>query len=333
VTAAAGAPDAVAAAGAAAPGSDLIVLRDVSKFYGEVLGVNRVDLAIGPGITGLVGPNGSGKTTLMNLLAGLLQPTQGELSVLGVSTSDSERLFRLLGYCTQFDSFPRGVTGRQLINDYLRVHGFPRRRARELTEMALERVRLIEAADRKVAGYSKGMRQRIKLAQALAHQPRVLVLDEPLNGLDPMARAEILDLFRQLAASGLHLLISSHILHEVDVLSDRVILITNGYIVAEGEIQGVRSEVEERPMQIFVRCRQPAQLAALVFERDGASEVQMHDDGGGLLLRTRDSERFFSLMSQLVLERGIELEALGPADEDVQAVYMYLVGDEAGVAP
>jgi ABC-2 type transport system ATP-binding protein len=309
-----------------------IVLRNISKFYGEVLGVNRVDLAIEAGITGLVGPNGSGKTTLMNLIAGLLQPTQGELSVLGVGTAEPERLFRLVGYCTQFDSFPRGVTGRQLVCDYLRVHGFPRRRARELTELALERVRLVESADRKVAAYSKGMRQRIKLAQSIAHLPRVLVLDEPLNGLDPMARAEILDLFRQLAADGLHLLISSHILHEIDVLSDRVILITNGYIVAEGEIQGVRSEVAERPMQIFVRCDRPAELAALVFKRDGASEVQMHDDGRGLLLRTRDSERFFSLMSELVLEQGIELEALGPADEDVQAVYMYLVGDEGGVA-
>jgi ABC-2 type transport system ATP-binding protein len=308
-----------------------ISLHNVSKFYGDVLGVNRVDLEIGPGITGLVGPNGSGKTTLMNLIAGLISPTQGELDVLGIGTDRPEELFRQVGYCTQFDAFPRGLTGRQFISDYLRVHGFPRREARELTELALERVRLVEAADRKVAGYSKGMRQRIKLAQSIAHQPQVLVLDEPLNGLDPMARVEILDLFRQLAAEGLHVLISSHILHEVDMLSDRVILISHGYIVAEGEIRGVRREVKEHPMQIFVRCDRPEVLAASIFERDGATEVQMHDDRQGLLLRTRDAERFFGLMEALVLEGKIAVEALGPADEDVQAVYMYLVGDE-GVA-
>jgi ABC-2 type transport system ATP-binding protein len=308
-----------------------ISLRNVSKFYGDVLGVNRVDLEIGPGITGLVGPNGSGKTTLMNLIAGLINPTQGELDVLGIGPGRPEELFRQVGYCTQFDAFPRGLTGRQFIADYLRVHGYPRRQARELTELAIERVRLVDAADRKVAAYSKGMRQRIKLAQAIAHQPQVLVLDEPLNGLDPMARAEILDLFRQLSAEGFYLLISSHILHEVDMLSDRVILISHGYIVAEGEIHGVRDEVKEHAMQIFVRCDHPDVLAASIFERDSATEVQLHDDRQGLLLRTRNAERFFALMEELVLEGKVSVDALGPADEDVQAVYMYLVGDE-GVA-
>ena len=313
------------------PGS-AIVVRDVSKFYGDVLGVNRVDLTIEPGITSLVGPNGSGKTTLMNLIAGLIWPTEGEVSVLGIAPTDAERLFRVLGYCTQFDSFPRGVTGRQFVLDTLRVHGYPSLRARELAEVAIERVGLVESADRKVAGYSKGMRQRIKLAQAIAHEPQVLVLDEPLNGLDPMARAETLDLFRRLASQGLHVLISSHILHEVDMLSDRVILITNGYVVAEGEIQDVREEVKERPMQIFVRCDKPEQLAAAIFQRDSATEVQMHDDRQGLLLRTKDPSRFFRLLNRLVLDEGLRIEAVGPADADVQAVYMYLVGEEGGGA-
>jgi ABC-2 type transport system ATP-binding protein len=174
------------------------------------------------------------------------------------------------------------------------------------------------------------MRQRIKLAQAIAHEPQVLVLDEPLNGLDPMARAETLDLFRRLAGEGMHVLISSHILHEVDILSDRVILITNGYIVAEGEIQDVREEVKERPMQIFVRCDRPEQLAAAIFQRDSATEVQVHDDRQGLLLRTRDPSRFFKLLNRLVLDEGLRIEAVGPADADVQAVYMYLVGGEEG---
>ncbi|MEM1245207.1 MAG: ABC transporter ATP-binding protein [Acidobacteriota bacterium] len=305
-----------------------IVLRNVSKFYGEVLGVNRVDLDIEPGITSLVGPNGSGKSTLMNLVSGLLRPTQGTLEILGMTPSDPEQLFRQVGYCTQIDSFPKGFTGRQFIRAYLEIHGYPGKAARELTQIALERVGLVSAADRKVAGYSKGMRQRIKLAQAIAHQPQVMVLDEPLNGLDPMARAEVLGLFRELAEDGLHVLISSHILHEVDMLSDRVILISNGYIVAEGEIQGVRSEVKEQPLQIYVRCDEPGRLASAIFSRDSVTEVQIHEDGGGLHLRTKNADGFYKLMNQLVVEEGLDVEAVGPADDNVQAVYQYLVGDE-----
>src|SRR6185436_20197114 len=215
---------------------------------------NRVNLQIPPGITSLVGPNGAGKSTLMNLMTGPLRPTRGSISILGIPTDQPEQLFRKVGYCTQFDSFPRGVTGREFLNSFLLVHGYDRKRVNELSQLALERVNLVEAADRKVAGYSKGMRQRIRLAQSIAHEPVVLILDEPLNGLDPLARAEIISLFRKLAEDGLHLIISSHILHEVDLISDRVVLINNGYVVAKGDIHGVRSEMEEHPMQILVRC-------------------------------------------------------------------------------
>lgn len=310
---------------------ETITLRNVSKFYGEVLGVNRVDLEIEPGITSLVGPNGSGKTTLMNLVAGLIRPSEGEMSILGITPSEPERLFREVGYCTQFDSFPRGVTGRQFIRNYLLLHGFALGDARRLTEEALDRVDLVAAADRKVAGYSKGMRQRIKLAQAIAHRPKVLVLDEPLNGLDPMARAEIIALFQEQAKEGLHVLISSHILHEVDMISDRVILISNGYIVAEGEIRGVREEMKDHDLQILVRCSDARRVAVAVLEKDSVTEVLLHDDGGGLHLRTRDPERFYAVMQQLVLQEGLEVESVGPADDNVQAVYQYLVGSE-GVA-
>src|SRR5262249_2541133 len=157
-------------------------------------------------------------------------------------------LFRAVGYCTQFDSFPRGLTGREFVSSFLLVHGYRKQRAAELTVTALEKVGMLEAADRKVASYSKGMRQRMRLAQAIAHEPTVLILDEPLNGLDPMVRAETIALFRSLAAEGLHLIISSHILHEVDMMSDCVVLLNNGYVVAEGNIHGVRDEMEEHPI-------------------------------------------------------------------------------------
>ncbi len=306
---------------------DRIVFDNVSKFYGEVLGVNHVQLSIAPGITGLVGPNGSGKTTLMNLATGLIQPTAGTVTVLGLATNDPERLFRAVGYASQFDSFPPGVSGRQFIAAYLRVHGYGRDEARRRADAAIARVGLSDAAERRVAAYSKGMRQRIRLAQAIAHEPQVLVLDEPLNGLDPMARAEVIQLFQDLAHEGRHVLVSSHILHEVDLISDRVVLINNGYLVAEGEISGVRTEMSEHPVQVFVRCREARFLAARLFEQDHTVEVRLHDDLQGLLARTKDPDRFHLLLNRLASQHPLGIEAVGPADEDVAAVYDYLIGD------
>ena len=303
-----------------------VVFENVSKFYGDVLGVNRVNLSIPPGITGLVGPNGSGKTTLMNLMTGLIRPSRGRVSVFGVEPDQPEELFRLVGYATQFDSFPPGLTGFQFVEAYLRVYGLPAKEAEAKAWKALERVGLVEAAGRKVAGYSKGMRQRARLAQALAHEPSVLVLDEPLNGLDPMARAEVIALFRELADGGLHVIVSSHILHEVDLISDQVVLINGGYIVAEGEIADVRDEMEEQhPAQVLVRCDRPSLLASRVFEQDHVVEARILDDKG-LLVRTRDADRFHLVLNEVILENGLAIESVEPADADVHAVYQYLIG-------
>ena len=312
------------------PADQLIIFDNVSKFYGEILGVNRVNLQIAPGITSLVGPNGAGKSTLMNLMTGLLRPTRGTITLLGIPTDEPERLFRKVGYCTQFDSFPRGLTGREFINSFLLVHGYDRQRANELSQLALERVNLADAADRKVAGYSKGMRQRIRLAQSIAHEPAVLILDEPLNGLDPMVRAETIALFRKLAAEGLHLIISSHILHEVDMMSDSVVLLNNGYIVAEGDIHGVRDEMEEHPMQILIRCDQPAKLAAYVFAQDHVVEARLHNDKGGLFVKTRDADGFYLMLNRAVADGEVSVESIAPVDDDLSAVYQYLIGTTGG---
>ena len=314
------------------PADQLIIFDNVSKFYGEILGVNRVNLQIAPGITSLVGPNGAGKSTLMNLMTGLLRPTRGTITLLGIPTDQPDRLFRRVGYCTQFDSFPRGLTGREFLNSFLLVHGYDRKRANELSQLALERVNLVDAADRKVAGYSKGMRQRIRLAQAIAHEPVVLILDEPLNGLDPMVRAETIALFRKLAAEGLHLIISSHILHEVDMMSDSVVLLNNGYIVAEGNIHGVRDEMEEHPMQILIRCDQPAKLAAYVFAQDHVVEARLHDDRRGLFVKTRDADGFYLMLNRAVAEGELNIESITPVDDDLSAVYQYLIGTTGGSA-
>jgi len=310
----------------------LIVFDNVSKFYGEVLGINRITLSIAPGVTSLVGPNGAGKTTLMNLMTGLLRPTKGAIRVLDLPPSDPERFYRNIGYCSQFDAFPKGLSGYHMIHSMMSLHGFSGSEAESRTWNALERVGMTDAAHRRVAGYSKGMRQRIRLALALAHDPKVLVLDEPLNGLDPMARAEVIDLFRKFADSGMHVIISSHIMHEVDIVSDSVIMLSGGYVVAEGNIQGVRHEMEDHPIQILVRCDRPAVVASNVFQQDSVVEVKIHTDGRGLLVSTRNPDQFYDLLNRIVLENRIAVEGVSPADENVHAVYQYLVGSN-GAGP
>lgn len=310
--------------------NDQIVFKNVSKFYGEVLGVNRVSLNIPPGITTLVGPNGSGKTTLTNLLTGLIQPSSGTISVMGMTPADPE-FFSTVGYCTQFDFFPRGITGWQFVLDSLMLHGMSELVAMQLTHESLQRVQLgVDAARRKMEGYSKGMRQKIRLAQAIAHRPRVLVLDEPLNGLDPMARAESMALFAELGRQGVHLVISSHILDEVDRISDRVVLITGGYLIAEGNIHEVRQEVREKPMQLLIRCDRPEILASKMFAMNHCVEAKIHPDGRGVFLRTGDVDQFHSILNEIAAEGLVKIETVASADDDANAIYQYLIGSEGG---
>ena len=312
-------------------------LDNVSKFYGDVLGVNGVSVAIEPGITGLVGPNGAGKSTLMNLIAGLLRPSRGSISVFGMAVDDRDAFYRCIGYCTQYDAFPPGMTGREFVVGLLRVHGFDRRQAAELAAAALHRVGLRDAARRRIDVYSKGMRQALKLAQAICHGPRALILDEPLNGLDPQARAEAIELFREFARQGALVLISSHILHELDAISDRVVFLDGGYVVAEGEVAGIRGALATdatahrvaHPIQVTIRCGRAAYLAARLFADRHIVEARLHDDGGGLRVGTRDADAFFLALGELACDPGVQLEAVAPADESVEAVYEYLI-DGAG---
>jgi ABC-2 type transport system ATP-binding protein len=306
----------------------VVVFDEVSKFYGEVLGVNRVTLSISPGITSLVGPNGSGKTTLMNLMTGLIHPDRGRILMRGISPRDPEALMRITGYATQYDTAPRWATGFTFVTTGLLLFGLGRAEAEEKAWAALQRVGLAEAAQRKVAAYSKGMRQRVRLAQAIAHDPDVLVLDEPLNGLDPLVRAETIDLFRSYAAAGKHVILSSHVLQEVDLISDQVVLIANGMIVAEGKIRDVRDELDEHPSQYVVRCRDASAVAARLFVEDHVTEIRLHDDRMGLLVMTRDREQFARALGRVALD-GHGIDAVAPADENVDAVYGYLIGGES----
>ena len=208
------------------------------------------------------------------------------------------------------------------------LHGIPKGEAYRLTAEALDGPGLGDAAGRQIAGYSKGMRQKIRLAQAIAHHPKVLVLDEPLNGLDPMARAESLALFQELGQQGMHLVISSHILEEVDKISDRVVLITGGYLVAEGDIHQVRQEVRDKPMQVLVRCDRPEILASKMFAINHCVEARLHTDGRGVFLRTGDIDQFHSILNEIAVEGLVKIETVAPADDDANAIYQYLIGSD-----
>jgi ABC-2 type transport system ATP-binding protein len=302
-----------------------VVFDNVSKFYGEVLGVNKVSLRIPPGITSLVGPNGSGKTTLMNLMAGLIFPDRGSVAVRGLSPHDPEKLMRVLGYATQYDAAPRGITGFDFVVTGLLLYGHPKAEAERRAWKAIERVNLTDAAGRKIAAYSKGMRQRIRLAQAIAHDPEVVVLDEPLNGLDPLVRAETIAMFREWGAQERHVILSSHVLQEVDVISDQVILISNGMIVAEGQIRNVREEISEHPSQFLVRTRDASRVASLLFGEEHITEVRLNEDRGGLLVLTRSRAEFARSLGRIAVNDH-EIESVIPADENVDSLYEYLIG-------
>ena len=304
-----------------------IRLHNVSRWYGEVLGVNKISVEIHPGITGLVGPNGSGKSTLMNLICGLLRPGQGAVTVLGESAWNNPALQRRLGYCTQVDHFYERFTGLQFIRSLLALHGRGGQWADRTAREALERVHLTESRDRRINTYSKGMRQRVKIALALAHQPEVLVLDEPFNGLDPQGRHEMMQLFGDYAREGRTLLLSSHILHEIGEMTNRILMMSNGYVMAEGEVRDVRDLLRRHPFLVFIRCDKPRRLAAMMLDEPSVSRVEFENQNS-LTVATNDPDAFYLRLNEVILQNGIEVDMVTLADENVQSIYQYLAGKE-----
>lgn len=305
-------------------GQALLQFDHVSKWYGPVIGVNQVTLEIRPGILGLVGQNGAGKSTLLRLATGHLRPDLGTVRVFGVNTWQAAAK-QHIGYCPESDSFYEDMTGRQFVEAMARLSGFGRRAARQRTGEVLEWVGMADRADRRVRGFSKGMRQRTKLAQALLHDPRLLVLDEPMSGIDPIGRQEFIALFRDLAARGKGLLISSHELEELEKLTDHVAVMTRGRIAAVGTLAQIRDLLDDHPLSILVGCDQKRQLAGALLEMPDVVGVDLgeHDQ---VIVRARNPRRFFRDFSTLVLEEGYEIRHLETLDESAQAILGYLLG-------
>jgi ABC-2 type transport system ATP-binding protein len=303
-----------------------IEVERLSKWYGEVLGLNEVTAEIGPGVTGLLGPNGAGKSTLLKLVCGMLAPSLGRVRIGGEEPFDNPRVMRRVGLCAEQDAAYPGVAAWPTLTYLTRLHGFGRREARDLAKRALERVGLAAVLDRSLGTFSKGMRQRFKLAQALAHDPDVVILDEPLNGLDPTARRDLTDLIRALGDEGRCVVVSSHVLHEVETLARRSVFLFQGRVLAEGTREEVRRELPEHPLQVRLLTPEPRRLAQWLLEAPGVLSVTTRADGVELL--TTQAEAFFDHVQRAAASNGgptpPSITAILPGDEDLEAVFRYL---------
>lgn len=297
----------------------------LGRWYGQVVGLNDLTLSIEGGVTGLIGPNGAGKSTFLKLVAGEIKSSRGTLSVLGEAPFANREYFRRIGFCPQQDALYDDMTGPQVVTFLLRLHGYGRREARQRADRALERVGLAEGLDRRTSGYSKGMRQRVKLAQAIAHDPELLIVDEPLNGLDPVGRLEMTRLFRELGESGIHVLISSHVLHEVESLTEYIVLLHRGRLLAQGTVPEIRRLLNRHPRRVEITVRDPRLLARRLVEFSDVHSVQIPKQGP-LVVETGDIDRFFEQLTPVAAEERAGIQSLSSPDAGLEAVFDYLVG-------
>jgi ABC-2 type transport system ATP-binding protein len=294
-----------------------------SRWYGHVIALNDVTARIEPGVTGLLGPNGAGKSTFLKLASGLLGPSQGEVRLLGRPAWGSPELFHRVGLCPEADAFWDGLTGLQFLTALLRLTGFSDAEGLRRAEAALAQVDLLPAKDRKIGGYSKGMRQRVKLAQALAHEPELLLLDEPLSGMDPVNRRRVVDLVKRLGREGRTVVVSSHILYEVEAMTRRVLLINNGRILAEGDVREIRDLMDEHPHTVSLRAKDPRAVARAVVGQSHVLSLAFGDEGEWLTVQTAKPDEFYGALIDVAEAAGVQ-EMFSP-DEDLASVFKYLV--------
>ncbi len=305
--------------------SGIVEASDVRKWYGEVLGLNGFSASFNPGITGLVGPNGAGKSTLFKLLIGQLRTSGGTLTLLGQDPWNNVALKRRIGYCPESNQLYGWLTGQQFVATLLRLHGMGSADARATAEKSLAFVGLTAAKDRPMRTYSRGMRQRVKLAQALAHGPELLILDEPLSGADPMARVQILRAISDFAKRGGHVIMSTHVLYEVERVTSNIVLIHNGKAIASGDLHAIRALIDEHPHAVRIATTQPRELAQAFAAMDHVVSVEFPATGT-LLVRTRKPDAFYRELPGIVVERKLDVRGVESPDDSLEAVFRYLVG-------
>jgi ABC-2 type transport system ATP-binding protein len=302
----------------------VIAAEHVSKWYGQVSGLNDVTLTVPPGITGLLGPNGAGKSTFMKLVTGQLAPSKGRITVLGEPIWRNPALFFRIGFCPEQDAFYERMTGLEWVTALVGLNGLDEAAAKQTAMAALERVDLADAAGKKIGAYSKGMRQRVKLAQAVAHDPELLILDEPLSGMDPLARRKTIRLIKDWGRSGKSVLVSSHILHEIESMTTNILLINQGRILAEGNVHQIRGLIDEHPHMVHVRTDAPRALARELLRDDHILNLKLEE--GAILVQTARPDAFYARLTDVAAsgEYGVITEVTSP-DDNLQAVFEYLV--------
>jgi len=305
-------------------GSTIVAADHLSKWYGQVIGLNDVTLSVPQGITGLLGPNGAGKSTFMKLVTGQLKPSQGEIKVLGESILRNPALYFRIGFCPEQDAFYERMTGLEWVTSLVRLNGVDERQATEMARRALETVDLMDAAGKKIGAYSKGMRQRVKMAQTLAHDPDLLILDEPLAGMDPIARRKTIRLIKEWGRAGKSVIVSSHILHEIESMTANILLINQGRILAEGNVHQIRDLIDEHPHTVYIKADQTRALARQFLADDGVISPKFEDEA--VVVQTGRPDAFYARLTELAAsgEFGTIHEVTSP-DDNLQAVFQYLV--------
>jgi ABC-2 type transport system ATP-binding protein len=306
------------------PATSVIAAEHLSKWYGQVIGLNDVTLTVPPGITGLLGPNGAGKSTFMKLVTGQLKPSKGAIAVLGQPIWNNPSLYSRLGFCPEQDAFYDRMTGLEWVTALVGLNGFDESAARKMATDALETVGLSDAADKKIGAYSKGMRQRVKLAQALAHDPDLLILDEPLSGMDPLVRRKTIRLIKDWGRAGKSVLVSSHILHEIESMTANILLINQGRILAEGNVHQIRDLIDEHPHTVFIKADRTRELAREFLTDDQVLSLRFED--GAVVVQTGRPDVFYARLTDLAAsgELGTIHEVTSP-DDNLHAVFQYLV--------
>lgn len=304
----------------------IIETKGLSRWYGNVLGLSDVSIQIEQGITGILGPNGAGKSTFLKLLTGQIKPNIGCVRIKGKKVWNNYALLQEVGFCPEQDSFYEEMTGWQFLTSLLKLHHFSKAEIENRAQKALEIVELTADKDRVIRSYSRGMRQRIKFAQAIAHNPEILILDEPLNGLDPLARRKVIRLIKSYEKEGKTIIVSSHVLPEIEAMTNQVILIHQGKIFAQGDIHYIRDLIDDHPHIVSIKCNWPRQLASKFINEDCVLKVHFGSTQDSLLVETKNRDKFFSLLPSLFIEGNIEVEEITSPDDNLQAVFDYLVG-------
>jgi ABC-2 type transport system ATP-binding protein len=303
----------------------VVEFHAVSKWYGNVIGLNKLTINVPAGVTGLLGPNGAGKSTLLQLATGQLYPSQGTVRVLGQTVWNNPGLNRRIGLCPEQDAFYEWMTGWDFVYTNARLGGMTRSVAKAAAERALDAVAMTPHQGRVVRGYSKGMRQRTKLAQALVHDPDVLFLDEPFTGTDPVARRELMDIIRNLGAEGKSVLVSSHVLHEVQALTPNIILLNRGRLVAEGNVRQLRDLIDKHPHHIVLVSDEYRRLAGAVLAWEDVEGVRVLPQNKGVMVETRAPDAFYGRLPALALQDGLAITEVYSDDDNLDAVFKYLV--------